>query len=542
MAQEGGPSGFLQEDGYEEDTWMAEGRKNGEQRESLPVMEMECEYNGENPSKPLWSVVDAGLDSMALSDTSMTITERSEKKPMKTRVRKVVGRREAIQVDEHYYHLLEQPSKRFKDLPLTHSNLDYLPRNDDIFKMKVRTIGRKKWNNRWKNGKVVTIEFNTIEMSFTAGKNKFFKYSSCDVSTFRSCVLYTVNNVDNDAYWIVLLKVLKFSGRFLGEMGIPERELVSLVRDIKPRKWVGDSETRCDSIDKGLYDIQIIEVDLESYTVLGYRWRRDTGVTIPFFFQILKSDCVDGEGASRYYVLTNLYTHDVDKVLMKDSVGEKVTTCPIVAQEVLPHSSTDFTYVEDGRMRVWRYPMTDMHTFDTTMFGTVEEYEAMAKESGEKGEPFIMEQDGPQKRTQLVEMPLEVVFTEDYIDTSAITKDERKKGRIDAWFKTRSNTKSITCRKRMDMNLTFAISIPYTDDSYMDEVFLTREEVNTFFIMLGMIDSEGRLGLPPTTPVDTIIAGYEEMEPQPMEQIEETQEMVPIEDPLSALLNGNPEK
>ena len=60
MAQEGGPSGFLQEDGYEEDTWMAEGRRNGEQRESLPVMEMECEYNGENPSKPLWSVVDAG--------------------------------------------------------------------------------------------------------------------------------------------------------------------------------------------------------------------------------------------------------------------------------------------------------------------------------------------------------------------------------------------------------------------------------------------------------------------------------------------------
>lgn len=487
------------------------------------------------------TLVDAGFE----NGTGRWI-QTVEKKPKKSRKKKLTGRNEAIQIEEHFYSLVnprnEKKGKKrkiskeplFQDLPFKTCEINkFLPHKDEIYHYRVRNVVKMLPDGTKKFGKILIMEMNTMNLVFTSEKRKFKRFfKGNNDQIFESCVLYMVENVTNDNYWIVFMKLMKFSRRFMETIGIFNNELVTMVRDIRPKKYSDSRVEEETVIDNGLYDIEIVDVDLDNYVIRGYRWRRDTRTAIPFYFQILKSDRIL-DGNHLYYVLTNLYTHENDEVLATsfgpfDNQGSRlVPTAPVTNDIPLkPLYGTEIFYVGNGTRKVLRYPMKGM---------------AEVKEE-DPIRPLMMQ--FSENRSEWIRKT-EMALENNGKGNNENTKKKnivRKPGQsiFDDWMIV---PKKVDCYRRMNMNLTFAIIIPYINDYVYDTVFLNIDQIYTFFGYLAIIDSEHRFGLPNPdleTSINQVITDFKE--PQPMEQIEEHQGMVPIEDPSNTYLNGNPEK
>ncbi len=421
----------------------------------------------------------------------------------------LVGREHMIQVNRHYFNVIMDPARAFKDLMIQRDRVEsILPFNEEVYTLK--WISK---DNEPVPHHVITFDFNPMELKMVKKNAGIRQYCFCENEVYNKCLLYKVENEEiDDNYWIVLLKLIKFIPAILrNDLEKKIFDITQVKREIKQSHEelydqggaVENLERRGDIKEEtlltDLYDIQINNVNLRTYAIDGYKCKRNTNVVIPFYFQIIKTN-IRKEGEDRaiighqYYILTDLYNQNDEQVYKRNVYGNELDTEEL--DKLMSTEIGNIIYRETQPVKI------------STEIATI--YGMRQMSSVDVIPPIDMEG----RRREVI--PVLNGFTRrEIVDERAriYTKDAYGKNR---WIinpnrgeKILTNDRVLSfvnrtheIREKPNIELQFVITIPYIPDyeeQYPEEYkrcLLTRNEFFTLVYELSLVNGEQLLQLP----------------------------------------------
>ena len=434
--------------------------------------------------------------------------ENVEQQPV-DRMCVLVGREHMIQVNRHYFNVIMDPARAFKDLMIQRDRVEsILPFNEQVYTLK--WISK---NNEPVPHHVITFDFKPMELKMVKKNAGIRQYCFCLDEVYNKCLLYKVENEDlDDTYWIVLLKLVKFIPAILrNDLEKKIFDITQVKREIKQSHEdlydqtgaVGDLERRGDIKEEilltDLYDIQINNVNLKTYAIDGYKCKRDTNVVIPFYFQIIKTN-IRSEGEERtiighnYYILTDLYNQNDEQVYKRSIYGNELDTEEL--DKIMSTEIGNIIYLETQPVKLC--------TETATIYG-------MGQMSGVD----VVPPDDMEGRRREVRQVLDNISRREIIDDRTRIYKRDEYGKL-TWVPNPNKGQKVVTndgvlnfvnktheiREKPNIELRFVITIPYIpeyEEQYPEEYkrcLLTTNEFFTLVYELSLVNGEQLLQLP----------------------------------------------
>ena len=427
------------------------------------------------------------------------------------------GFNEIVGINRHYFDINVNPTLAFSEIALRPESIErYIPYNENIFKLR---FGQSS-NTNAVLFKIVTFDFDEMRFKVMTNKELIRDVVYCDDDIFNTCLLLEPLMQTNDAFWIVFLKMMKFVPSIINDTLQKQiYDIVQLQEKVIQIDSEGGISKRREVINK-LFDIQVVDVSLEKYTITGFRCYRGSNDVLPFYFQVIKSEPVD-DIPSKYFVVTNLFNRPVDITYEQfnfDELGKPLVITESSEIGKIPARRNEQTIIQNGE------------TINTYAVGKLNTTRIPVKE-------IIVLRGMRDELIRGIHPAVRRVLKEDrqwYYDP---TKPLKPRQSVNSWRKIQRlvnegyfETEDVVHHigSNIEISLNFVITVPYDDMPirWMNPVYepyiVTYNEFLTLMYELTLVNGDGFLQLPPIVERNAEVA---EMPEDNQEGMEEEPEM-----------------
>lgn len=424
----------------------------------------------------------------------------------------LAGNQHIEDVNRHYFNIIMDKTIPFHDLIVQRDRIEsILPFNEQVFSLE------------WKEGpsgripyQILNFSFKYIQLEMVKKTAELRRQCFCSQDVYDTCLMYRVINSElEDSFWIVYLKLMKFIPAIIrNDLQKKIYDTCQLERKIKQinevelqtpnmtlEEMLGNKVNRgYSTLSTSLFDIQVNNVNLENYCIEGFKCERDKNIVTPFFLQIIKTDIKieieSGERqvvGNRYYILTNLYNQEDEKMYDVMKYQGDIETEELVKMKSTEIGNIQYTVTEPMLIIEENIPRYQMNELQSKEIGKLEEVVSIDRANTRviDGTMASFEIDN-RKRIY-------------YKDKNGITrwKINPKYGQMVArpQRKFKFADKIKVTRQTPYVDLHFAITIPYMPD--YEEMYpevkpyiLTKNDFLTLIYELSLINGEQLIQLP----------------------------------------------